>query len=361
MTPQVISLSALGSTAWIPVDYKQNPFNLSIACVVSNTPNLTYQVEYTLDDIFDSAITPTAFVHNTITGKTSDFSATQTQPVRAIRLTTTAYTSGTVTMTALQGAVNPVIYTPNPVTIFQSGIPFWLPPGDGGSNGFSFTGTRGVFTLSAATPFAGLGSTVLAGCYAYIPAGAGGLAAGWYWCVMSDDTNGEIFAEIYTPGTGTPKYITSPTQLPNCTAGRITQTTAVVTVVSFTMPGGSLGPNGIMRSVKKWISSSTANNKLVRVTVGSGLHFSVTQTTASNNQLVASTRQNAGVETAQIGNRTSALLSAWDAGTSATSYSGDRTTIDTRVDQTVSFAIQIAATTDSVIIIPMQFTVQYGA
>lgn len=73
MTPQVISLSALGSTAWIPVDYKQNPFNISIACVVSNTPNLTYQVEYTLDDIFDSAITPTAFIHNTITGKTSDF------------------------------------------------------------------------------------------------------------------------------------------------------------------------------------------------------------------------------------------------------------------------------------------------
>ena len=43
MTPQVISLCA--TTAWIPVDYKQNPFNISIACVVSNTPNLTYQVE----------------------------------------------------------------------------------------------------------------------------------------------------------------------------------------------------------------------------------------------------------------------------------------------------------------------------
>lgn len=249
----------------------------------------------------------------------------------------------------------------SPWPIFQCGIPFVIFAGDGGSNGFSFTGTNGVFTLSAATPFAGLGSTVLSGCYAYIPAAAGGLAAGWYWCVMSDDTNGEIFAETYITGTGTPKYIASPTQLPNCTAGRITQTTAVVTAVSFTMPGGSLGPNGIMRSVKKWISSSTANNKLVRVTVGSGLHFSVTQTTASNDQLVASTRQNTGVETAQIGNRTSALLSAWDAGTSANSYSGDRTTIDTRVDQTVSFAMQIAATTDSVIIIPMQFSVQYGA
>lgn len=245
--------------------------------------------------------------------------------------------------------------------IFQCGISFVIFAGDGGSNGFSFTGTRAVFTLSAATPFAGLGSTVLSRCYAYIPAGAGGLAAGWYWCVMSDDTNGEIFAETYTPGSGTPKYIASPTQLPNCTAGRITQTTSVVTVASFTLPGGSLGPNGIMRSVQKWLSSSTANNKLVRVTVGSEFHFSVTQTTASNNQLVVSTRQNTGVETAQIGNRTSALLSAWDGGTSATSYSGDRTAIDTRVDQTVSFVTQIAVNTDSVIIIPMQFAVQYGA
>jgi len=106
MTPQVISISSLGSTAWIPVDYKQNPFNISLACVVSNTPNLTYQVEFTLDDVFKTTITPTAFTHSTIIGKTSNFSEIQTQPIRAIRLTTTAYVSGTVTLTALQGAVN---------------------------------------------------------------------------------------------------------------------------------------------------------------------------------------------------------------------------------------------------------------
>ena len=48
MTPQVISLNrCLGSTAWIPVDYKQNPYNINIAIVLSNTPNLTCKVEYT--------------------------------------------------------------------------------------------------------------------------------------------------------------------------------------------------------------------------------------------------------------------------------------------------------------------------
>ncbi len=111
MTPQVISLSAAGSTAWIPVDYVQNPYNINIAIVVSDTPNLTCKVEYTLDDIFNPAITPTAFTHATLTGLTSNTTGNITSPVRAIRLTVTAWTSGTATMTALQGVVNPTIFT----------------------------------------------------------------------------------------------------------------------------------------------------------------------------------------------------------------------------------------------------------
>ena len=67
--------------------------------------------------------------------------------------------------------------------LYQSGIPFWIPPGDGGSNGLSFTGTRGVFTLSAEAPMTGASAYLTSGCYIYIPAGAGGLAGGWYWCV----------------------------------------------------------------------------------------------------------------------------------------------------------------------------------
>ena len=245
--------------------------------------------------------------------------------------------------------------------LFQSGMPFAIFAGDGGSNGFNFTGTRGVFTLSAAAPFAGLGTTVLSGCYAYIPAGAGGLAGGLYWCQMTDDTNGEIFAETYTPGSGIPKYITSPTQLPNCTSGRIAQTTALITLASFTMPGGSLGPNGIMRSTKKWLSSPTASAKVARINVGGQQHLGITHTTTYNNQLVTASRQNQGIETAQIGVRTSSVIGSWDAGTSAAAYAGDRTTIDTRVDQTVAFLGQISANTESLIIIPMQFAVQYGA
>ncbi len=111
MTPQVIILSSATSTAWIPVDYKQNPFNIGLSLVFSNTPNLTCKVEYTLDDVFNTSITPTAFAHGILVNVTSNSTGTISSPVKAIRLTVTSWTSGTVTLTALQGVVNPRIYT----------------------------------------------------------------------------------------------------------------------------------------------------------------------------------------------------------------------------------------------------------
>ena len=116
MTPQVISLSSAGSTAWIPVDYKQNPYNISLALVFSNTPTLTCKVEYTLDNIFNSTVTPTVFTHTGLTGITTNTTGSITSPVRAIRLTVTSWTSGTVTLTALQGVLNPQIYVSSDVS-----------------------------------------------------------------------------------------------------------------------------------------------------------------------------------------------------------------------------------------------------
>lgn len=103
MTPQVISLSAAGSTAWIPVDYKQNPFNIGFAVVIPSG-TLTYQVEHTFDDIFNSSVTPTAFTHSSIFGKTTNQDGNYAFPVRAVRLTITSWTSGSAILTLLQGA-----------------------------------------------------------------------------------------------------------------------------------------------------------------------------------------------------------------------------------------------------------------
>ncbi len=361
MTPQVISLSSLGSTAWIPVDYKQNPFNIGLACVVSDTPNLTYQVEFTLDDIFNTSITPTAFTHNLLVGKTSNFSSNQIVPVRAIRLTTTAYTSGTVTLTALQGGVNPIIYTPNPVTLFQSGIPFWIPPGNGGANGLSFTGTRGVFTLSAESPMTNAYLALTTGGYCYLPAGAGGLVAGgWYWCKMTAATDGEVFSETYS-GSGQPDLISSPTVLPDLASGRITQEVLEVYGPTFTLPGGSVGPNGYTSIMMKWLINSSATVKRVRVRTPGVVLFNTGLTTANLVQLLRATRFNRGVEDAQIGNRMNSSIAAWDGSVGGFSISDDFTTLDTRVDQTISFTFHCAANTDSIILWPLLFEVMYGA
>lgn len=100
MRPQVITQSGTGTSAWIPMDYKQNPFNIGIGVVVSGT--VTYTVQHTFDDIYDTSITPTAFNHSTLATQTANKDGNYAFPVRAIRINNSAGT-GTTTMTLLQG------------------------------------------------------------------------------------------------------------------------------------------------------------------------------------------------------------------------------------------------------------------
>jgi len=246
-------------------------------------------------------------------------------------------------------------------TLYQSGMPWWIPNGDGGANGLSFTGTRGVFTLSAEAPMASAFNVLASGCYVYLPAGAGGLATGgWYRCYMIDGTNGEVFSETYS-GTGQPAFVSSPTPLPNLAAGRITQVITEILGPSFVMPGGSLGPNGVSTYTVKWFTSSTAGTKAVRLRAGGSVNWwAAAMTNTFNAQLVQGTRGNLGVTNRQIGNRV-ATAHGWDCGPTATTYSADVTTIDTSVDVTMTVSAQIPANTDSIIMIPLLFEVKYGA
>lgn len=244
--------------------------------------------------------------------------------------------------------------------LHQCGIPFWIPPGDGGVNGLSFTGTRGVFTLSAEAPIASVFSMFVSGGYCYLPAGAGGLATGgWYWFKMTDGTNGEVFANTH-PGTGRPVFVSSPTTLPNLSAGRITQSVSEITLTDFILPGGAMGPNGLVQTKLFWATNSTGT-KTIRLRVGSELWIGMSLSTSSLIGVFTSTRQNAGSEVVQFGNRTGSAVGAWDAGTSANAVSGNFTTTDTTVDNTCLVTGQLSANTTSLIIVPMQAIVQYGA
>jgi hypothetical protein len=100
MRPQVISLTGTGQSAWIPLDYKQSPFNVGMGCTVSGT--VTYDIEHTFDDVYDASVTPIAFKNSTITGKSANFDGNYAFPIRAVRINNTAGT-GTTTITLLQG------------------------------------------------------------------------------------------------------------------------------------------------------------------------------------------------------------------------------------------------------------------
>lgn len=100
MRPQIISLTGTGTTAWIPLDYKQNPFNVGLGCVVNGT--IAYTIEHTFDDVFDPTVTPVAFAHSVLAAQTANKDGNYAFPVRAVRINNTAGT-GNTTLTILQG------------------------------------------------------------------------------------------------------------------------------------------------------------------------------------------------------------------------------------------------------------------
>lgn len=100
MRRQIIAKTGTGTTAWVPVDYGQANFGIGLGVVASGT--VTYDIEHTFDDIYDSSVTPTAFKHDFLVGQTTSQDGNYAFPVAAVRINVTAGT-GTATLTMLQG------------------------------------------------------------------------------------------------------------------------------------------------------------------------------------------------------------------------------------------------------------------
>lgn len=92
MRPTSVTVSSLAASAPIPVDWRAGSFNLGLFVDVTGTN--TSSVEYTLDDIFNPAVTPVWLAHATLTGLIADAAGVLTTPVQAVRLNVTAYTNG---------------------------------------------------------------------------------------------------------------------------------------------------------------------------------------------------------------------------------------------------------------------------
>jgi len=102
MRPIVVSKTGTGSSAVVPLDHYQSPFNVGIGVVVNGT--VDYTVQHTFDDVQNAAVTPTWFDHASLATKTVNADGNYAFPVRAVKLLVNSG-SGTATVTIIQAGM----------------------------------------------------------------------------------------------------------------------------------------------------------------------------------------------------------------------------------------------------------------
>lgn len=245
-----------------------------------------------------------------------------------------------------------------PRQVLVSGIPFVIPAGDGAAVGLQFTGSAGAFTLSAAI----LNNlwNALKGCWMYMPASFGGSAypSGWYWAVFSSDTAGILYTDTYT--SGTPKRPASPTAFPSNLTGWLTTTTSEITgPTGFVLPGGSMGPNGSLKSHLR-LSGNATGNKNFRMYAGSSLiGFANSITTLPNSEILISACNQGRIDS-QVVSRSVAVPGV-GAVAGSVAVAGEATAVDFAADQTLSISLQISTTSACAVLLHADTTCTYGA
>lgn len=109
MRPQYVTVGSQTVSSPLPLDYKHAPFSVSLLADVSAGGNLTYKVQYTADDIFDSTWNPATANwqdHSVLTAQTASNNSNLAFPVTAVRLNVTAYTSGSVRLAVIQATAS---------------------------------------------------------------------------------------------------------------------------------------------------------------------------------------------------------------------------------------------------------------
>lgn len=98
-----VSVTGEGSSTPIPVNTMQNPFNASVAVIVSGT--VSYTVEHTFNPL---PVTGTAYSgytwwpNATLQSQTANNSATYNMPITAIRVTNLTGSTGVSSLTVVQ-------------------------------------------------------------------------------------------------------------------------------------------------------------------------------------------------------------------------------------------------------------------
>ena len=103
----ITSTSVSASTA-VNLDYRQSPFNVSVAVTGSSSGTFSYTVQYTLDDqqvltAIGSTASITWFSDANLVAVSSNGTTNYMFPVAAVRLNSTAISGAILTMCVLQG------------------------------------------------------------------------------------------------------------------------------------------------------------------------------------------------------------------------------------------------------------------
>jgi len=236
-----------------------------------------------------------------------------------------------------------------PTIVFQSAIPFIMP---GGTSASQFTmGNNGAISnlvaLLEAYPQA----------FIYMPANAiaAGVAAGWYYFVASSTTAGTVYNNLYSWGDPRLAVPATPTAFATTGPGGVTPQLAVISGPSFTLPGGALGANGMLRHFHEATFPATASNKTLALRFGG--------TNANSNTINSGTNVSAGfIGTVRNRNSQSRQISNTYGTYSGQSGAASRQvmTVNTAVDITVDYRMTLTAASDSLVLESFDVVAHYG-
>jgi len=215
----------------------------------------------------------------------------------------------------------------SPRILYQMGVPTVLL-----SSATNITAT-GAITGLTALPYVP-SDVVFVYCFAQT-----GLLEGLYYARFSSTTA----CQLYTDAAGT---IT----LTGITAGAYVGGTAEAILTSITIPGGSMGANGMIRAQSSWGCSNSANTKTARTRLDGTLFASVGQTTVASFSMMNGIKNRGNPAIQFQASSGSGGPSTTLGGAPSSSSNNAQTAIDTTVDTTLTFRGQLAVATDFLVL-----------
>ena len=185
-------------------------------------------------------------------------------------------------------------------------------------------------------------------CYLYFAVDkiATGVAAGWYYTVMSSTTAGTVYNNKYV--SGTPSIPATPVAFATTGGGAYTQVTGSIDALTATLPAGAMGVNGALEFDYRLTCTNNVNAKSYAITLGGTSMF--TASLAS----VAGLSQNSLVKNQGKANRQATYATDDTVGATFTA-------VDTSIARDVVFSMTHGTAADWVALITSRITVRPAA